>query len=399
MRVMIIGAKWEQIPLIMQAKLSGHFVISTDPQSDAEGREISDAFEILNPRNLSDALEIAKKYKVDGVVADECDYSRFASVYLNIVLGLGGRNNNFNAAQYTGNKLWMRECCREHQIFQPRFISCKSYDEAVAALSLIGLPVIVKPVDNRGSAGVHHVTDLGQLLFAFYDAVSNAHSRLVLVEAYIEGLHITVDGCFDQNGLHHNLAFASKKLLEGQNPVITEVYYPAKIDQDTLDHVADANNKVIQALGISDGLTHSEFIVDVKGRCFLVETANRGGGVLTSAKIIPELSGVNTSALLIANSLGQNYNIQPAHIDLCVCLHFFVFRPGVIKSISGIDDVRSLSTVIHVQINAIPGTLIGKPKSGSERHGFVIVRGSSMDDVYAEIQKIEDCILLEYEEV
>jgi biotin carboxylase len=393
---MIIGAKWEQVPLISQAKSIGHYVIATDNDINAEGLKIADSFEILDPRNLSEALAIAKKYQVDGVVADECDYSRYAAVYLNVTLNLGGKNNNFMAAQCTNNKLWMRECCREHQIFQPRFIPCKSYDEVLTAVNLIGLPVIIKPVDNRGSTGVHHVTNFEQLKFAFFDAVSNAHSRLVLVEAYIEGLHITVDGCFDQYGKHHNLAIASKKVMSGENPVITQVRYPADLNDDILDHIFDTNNRVVDALGITDGLTHSEFIVDSKGRCFLVETANRGGGVLTSAKIVPVLTGVNSSALLIADALGQKYDIKPVVKGSCVWLHFFIFNPGIVKSISGQEEVKSMNSVVHFQMNISVGVAIDLPKSGAQRHGFVIVKADSPEAVSAEIQKIQDLVVVEY---
>lgn len=396
MRLMIIGAKWEQVPLIREAKSAGHYVIATDGDVCAEGLKIADAFEILDPRNLSEATAIAEKYQVEGVVADACDYSRYAAVYLNLVLNLGGRNNNFKAAQCTNNKLWMRECCREHQIFQPRFIPCKSYDEALAAVNLIGLPVIIKPVDNRGSTGVHHVTSFEQLKFAFFDAISNAHSRLILVEAYIDGDHITVDGCFDQDGVHHNLAVASKKVMSGENPVITQVCYPAEVNEDVLEHIFETNSRVVDALGITDGLTHSEFIVDLKGRCFLVETANRGGGVLTSAKIVPELSAVNSSTLLIADALGQKYEVKPIVRNICIWLHFFVFHPGVVKSISGEEQVKSMSSVIHFHLNISCGMTIDLPKSGAQRHGFVIVKADSAEALRDEIQNIEDLIVVEY---
>jgi biotin carboxylase len=394
-KLMIIGAKWEQIPLINAAKASGCYVVATDPDPAAEGLALADFAEILDPRDLAGALVIARRHEVNGVTADQCDYSRYASVFVSVVLGLG--KPNFSAAQLTTNKRWMRECCRENQIFQPRFIPCRTLDEALAAVDIIGLPVIVKPVDNRGSFGVHRVDQLENLSSAFFDAVMNAHSREVLVEAYIDGVHVTVDGCSDQEGRHHNLGIATKKVTSGEKPIITEVYYPARLTPEMSKHVLETNDRVIDVLGITDGLTHSEYIVDAKGRCFLVETANRGGGVLTSGKIVPAVSGVDVSALLVANALGDRYDVSPVSTGKHVMLGFFVFSPGKVLSIEGFENALKLPGVLHMSLLIKPGQILVPPQSGAGRHGFAIIEGISEAEVTSNFARVQASIKLTYQ--
>ena len=392
---MIIGAKWEQVPLIQAAKARGCFVVATDPDQAASALALADATETLDPRDLPGALAIARRYGVDGVTADQCDYSRYASVFVSAMLNLG--NPNFSAAQLTTNKRWMRERCREHQIFQPRFFPCRTLQEARAAIDLIGFPVIVKPVDNRGSFGVHRVDQLAELEHAFYDAVMNAHSREVLVEAYVDGIHVTVDGCADQTGQHHNLGIATKKVTSGEKPIITEVYYPGRLTPEVSQHVLETNSRVIEVLGITDGLTHSEYIVDAKGRCFLVETANRGGGVLTSGKIVPAVSGVDVSALLVANALGEAYEVKPVTSGKHVMLGFFVFAPGKVLAIDGYEEALKLPGVLHLLSMIKPGQTLTPPQSGAGRHGFAIIEGASEAEVAANFARVQAAITLTYE--
>ncbi len=394
-RLMVIGAKWEQIPLIQAAKARGCYVVATDPDPAAQALSFADVAEVLDPRDLSGALGLARRYAVDGVTADQCDYSRYAAVFVTAMLGLG--QANFSAAQLSTNKRWMRERCREHQIFQPRFIPCRTMDEAISATDLIGFPVIVKPVDNRGSFGVHRIDRLEDLQSAFFDAVLNAHSREVLVEAYVEGIHVTVDGCVDQGGRHYNLAIATKKVTAGEKPIITEVYYPARLSSEITQHVLETNTRVIDVLGITDGLTHSEYIVDAKGRCFLVETANRGGGVLTSAKIVPAISNVDVSMLLVANALGEAFNVAPAASGKHVMLAFFVFAPGKVLCIDGFDEAKNLCGVLHLQLLIKPGQTLTPPQSGAGRHGFAIVIGDSEADVISNFESIRTIIKISYD--
>ena len=89
----------------------------------------------------------------------------------------------------------MRETCKKYKIKQPRFFSCYTIEQLNAASKKIGFPLIIKPVDNRGNLGVSKVEKETDIKSAFFDAIINSHSREILVEEFIEGRHITVDGC------------------------------------------------------------------------------------------------------------------------------------------------------------------------------------------------------------
>ncbi len=392
---MIIGLGWEQIELVSTAKKMGCYILGTSEDKKAEGIELVDEFLTLNPRDLRKCFEIAKKFKPQGVISDACDYSHFACTFLNNILNL--KNIGLEAAQLTTNKFWMRAKCKNDGILQPRFVYCKTLTEAKLAVNIINFPLIIKPVDNRGSFGVNIVNSSKDLKMAYFDALQNSHSRGIIVEAFIDGIHITVDGCVDQNMKHHNLAIASKKIRRGFRPIIEEVRYPADFSKALNKKILATNDKVIKSLDIRNGLTHSEYIIDNKERCFLVETANRGGGVLTSSKIIPLISGVNVSKLLVHNALNKKFSINKKYKkDFCI-LKFFIFKPGKIKRISGLEKVNKIKEVKFLKILIKENQIIKLPKSGAERHGFVIFTSKQKKNIPKIFNKIKKTITISYE--
>lgn len=392
---MIIGGSWEQKPLIQKAKDMGLYVLVTDPDKNAQGFELADEILILDPRDLPQALKAARAFMPDGVTADECDYSHYAAVYVSSCLGLP--NDGLNEAQVTTNKLWMRNKCRDSQITQPRFYGCHMLEEALTAAEIIGWPVIVKPVDNRGAYGVNIAHNKDMLRVAFLEALMNAHSREVIIEAHIEGIHITVDGAITQEGEHINLGIASKKIAQGDKPIIVGVVYPAEISPEIRNNVLKNNSMVIKALGLKKGLTHSEYIVDKKGRCFLIETANRGGGIWTSAKIVPAISSVDLSKLLISNALAQSYKIEKKITSDVVMLTFFIFASGKVKSIKNLDAASSLPGVIELSLLISEGQKLPPLTSSAGRHGFAILKAANMGSIRSLRERILNELTIEYE--
>jgi biotin carboxylase len=391
---MIVGATWEQVPLVKRAKELGCEVIATAPTRGADGLAYADHAELVDPRDLKGVLDLVDKHKADAITADECDYSNYAAGFVRNLKGWP--NFGMAALQCTTNKRWMRERCRDHHVVQPRFVACRTIEEVLDAAELIDFPVIVKPVDNRGSFGVRRVDRSADLEPAFLHALMNAHSREVLVEAFIEGTHLTVDGCVNAGGKHVNLGIASKKILAGEKPIITEVIYPAEISSDLTEHVLETNTRVIEALGIQRGITHSEYILDSRGRCFLLETANRGGGVLTSNVIIPAITGVDISEILVREALGEPYDVVPWNQSKAALLGFLVFPPGKVAKIEGVAEAANRPGVLHLRMLIKEGDTLVPPESAAGRHGFGIFCGTTREEVRALCQATNDAIKISY---
>lgn len=393
-KILIIGAGWEQVPMVKKAKEMELYVIATNPQEKAAGFEFADKTIVVDPRDLEELVKIVEKHKPDAVVSDNCDYSLFAVAFLGALYNLPA--TSIEAAQLTTNKHNMRQRCSQFALPQPKYILAKTPEQAQAGAKEIGLPVVIKPVDNRGSFGVKVVFDEKDIKKNFLHALSNTLCRDVLIEQYIDGaVNLTIDGYAFEDG-HLNLGIASKKIMitEEQKPITKEVIYPAEISKEFVKNALENNQKVVQALNIKFGATHAEYEITKDGTPYLLEIANRGGGVMTSESIIPTIANVNMPELLLKQSLGIECK-KPIGFDIAqnrsCLLHFFVLQErGIVRKIAGIDKIMAREDILHFMLFVRPGDQIKEVQSGADRHGFFIVTGSSRVDVRDKSNKVLD---------
>ena len=387
--VLIINIGWEQERLV--EVLSEYEVnIYAINASEKWNKELPVKNVVqIDYRDLPSILRYAQEVRPVAVVADQCDYSYFASAIVSEKLGLPGPS--LAAAQKTTNKWIQRECLKNTAVPQPAYRLCRFYSEVEAAADEIGYPVVVKPIDNRGSFGVNRVNQHGELRLAYQTALANAHSRMVLVEDFIHGVHITVDGYnFPRSG-HRSLALASKTMLGGDKQVAMEIVYPGDIPASHYQNSMNVNAMVVRELGLSFGMTHAEYMIDDAGTPYLIEIANRGGGVLTSSVIVPEVSGVDVTRQLVVDALGLNQELQlpTSPCDASACLSFFRFEPGLLSRVEGVERVFGDSQVLAFKLMAKLGDTITSIDSDGSRHGFVITRGRTPSDARAAVQRVK----------
>jgi len=396
-KILIINSGWEQVDLIKTAKKMGLYIIATDACRDAPGFLLADETAVVEPRDIVNLFNLALDNRIDAVVADQCDYSYYASAYIAERLGLPG--SGLAAAQNTTNKKWMREACEKSGIKQPRYIPCKTLFEVKRAVEKFSFPCIVKPVDNRGNFGVNRVDETAQVESAYYEAIACSYARECLVEEFIEGTMITVDGFAFGEGVHRSLAVASKVMLGGRKRVAMEIVYPARLSTNAIKRLQENHTKVAMALGIRTGCTHGEYMITDDGEIYLIECANRGGGCYTSSRIVPAVSGYDLSELLILTALGKQVAPAPdaEEMKAASVLSFFKLSPGKILSIENEDKIRADENVLAFRLAVKPGDSVESITNDANRHGFVITRGSSLEAAFEKAQISKEMLVVRYE--
>lgn len=393
-KIMIIGANCEKTPLLKKARELGYYIIATDNFFQKEGFSYADKFFVADPRDLTKMDEIFKQVKPDGVISDECDYSMFSVAYLTNKYGLPGPN--MDSLMITNNKYLQRKIASKIKIKQPKFCLCMTYKEVQAAVKDLGLPVMLKPLDNRGSIGVSRVLKMRDLEKAFFNTIANSYGRQILVERLVKGQVVTVEGLYLDKFL--NLSFSTKKMHPQYSDNAMYLRYPGNLSSKIVRKIYKMNEKIVKACQINFGLTHTEFIVDGDKINFL-EIANRGGGVNISNIIIPYLTGLDICKLLIAFSLGKKVKILPKPIKskgFCI-LHFFNFGQGRVKKIKNVKKVKKLKGVLALKIFFKKGDYLGNIKTALNRPGFMIVGANNLDKCHSIISKAKNEIIIELE--
>lgn len=400
-KIMIIGANWQLIPLIKKAKEMGLYVVATEGKEYPEAFNLADKTYIADPRNLDEVLKIAKENNIDGVVSDQCDYSAFASAYVSEMLKLKG--SNVRDLVLTTNKKNMRVKCRDNQnITQPEFYPCLTMNDTENAAKKLGYPLIIKPVDNRGNFGVNRVDSEEELHKAYLEALANSHSREIIVEKFIEGKLLTVEGYFVKKGIYKTLAISWKKMLGGKKRVAMELIYSLDgLEQDIVEKVKQMNLEIVKTLGLDFGLTHTEFILTAEGDIYFVEIANRGGGVHISNKIIPDICGLDIPELLIKNCLDEEINIDLENdyfMKKCSILSFMNFNPGKIIGINGLEEIRNDKRILDFRLMVKIGDTIKEITTDANRHCFVILSDENYEKAQRLLEEVKQKVIPMYED-
>jgi biotin carboxylase len=376
-RVLVINLGWEQVPLIEHLLARGDCVLYGVHYNDHPER--SEAFEHVltaDIRDLETIFNYADNLRPDAVISDQCDYSLLAQAAIAAQHHLPGPT--LKAAQLSNNKFLQRETAKASGVLIPAYQLCLCEEDANAFAQRVGFPIILKPTDNRGSFGVVKVTSRADISVAFYTALANSHSRCVLAEEFIDGIQITVDGyAFPEAGCK-SVAVGTKLMSDGNAQVALGIIYPGNLSQTLRAQAMALNAWVNERLGFVAGMTHSEYMIRDEN-LYLIESANRGGGVFTSELIAPTSSGIDLLSQYTSDCIGEaaDFYAPPAHAP--VVLRFFSFRPGTIQHIIGWSEVQSDPRVMSARLMVSEGDEIQPISTDANRHGFLVVRGTQGD--------------------
>jgi len=251
-KILVINIGWEQEPLLdlisQQENIEVYGVhYNNDYYKSVSYKDLL----ITDLRNLQSIIDFAKKIETDAVISDECDYSHYAQSCISEILSLPGPN--IRQAQLSSNKYLQRLKCKQNNILVPRFSLCADVKEVEDFASKEGLPIILKPIDNRGSFGVNKIDKTSEIPDAFYDALINSHARLVLTEQFVEGIHVTVDGYVFQGTGCKSLALASKGMIGTNRQVAMDILYPGEISDKIYAKTMKTSESACAALGYSFG--------------------------------------------------------------------------------------------------------------------------------------------------
>ena len=223
--------------------------------------------------------------------------------------------------------------------------------------------------------------------------------QLDSLEKFLEGTMVTVDGYFFRPDHYLPLGVATKRKVGGRRNVDMEVMYPAELAPDTIARVLDYDRRVVDALGLSFGATHGEYLVTADGTPYLIEVANRGGGVYTAPIIVPSLSLAPIPELLLRNAFGEfpvPENVEAAPQARSTVLGFIDFGVrGTLTSVKGVEEALAIPGVLAVHLLARVGQPLPDITHGPSRHGFVIATGATPAETRTLVSRVRDTLRIE----
>jgi biotin carboxylase len=385
-KILFIGAGLYQLPGIIKAKEMGLAVIAVDGDINAPGFKLADMPLVIDVKDIERCIKIARDHQVDGVMTIASDIAVPTVAAVAEKLKLPGISSE--VAEIATNKALMRKRFAEKGLPSPKFRTSTNLQEVRNSIQILGLPVVIKPIDNAGSRGVSKISSIMEIEKAFLHAFENSRKGEVIIEEFMEGIECTIEGMTYEDKTEI-LAISQKKKPEGHYRVATDLTYPPDFPFEIINEIEKVTKLAISAIGINMGPTHSEVIVTTDGPK-LVEVAARGGGFDVFTKVVPIVSGVDTIGETIKMSLGINPDITPKH-SRSVVLRFFAPPSGTLKGIEGIDEAKSVKDAEFGFYKEIGDEIIPLATDG-DRTGYIITWDKTRRGAVKKADMIEDKI-------
>ena len=343
----------------------------------------------VDPDDLDGSVQrlVATVGRVDAVVAVDSDMLPLAA-RLGAALGLA--SNTAVAVAAAADKSMQRRLWAEAGIAQPGFrIISGSLDGG-----RIGFPCVAKPVSLSASRGVLRADDEAALAAAVTEirailaASGRPHDEPILVEEYVPGWELSIDGLLTDGALAVSAVFDKPDTPDGPTFEETLLVAPSRLPAATLAAATSLAERAAQALGLRYGPIHAELRIDKRAgtpRPVMLELAARSIGGLCS-RSLRFLDGVSLEMMILMNALGVGIDLAPPSGASGV-LMIPVERSGVLQAIEGQSEARAVAGVTGLSITIPIGHTIRPLPWGDRYLGFIFAEGDDAGEVEAALRR------------
>ncbi len=396
--VVIVGAGLEQIRAYKVAKSLGYLTIATDIDKKAPAFKFSDYQLICSTRDPVATLEKLKgltdRIKIGGVMTignDAAETVALIASHFDLV-GISQK-----AAFGASHKKKMKEYFLKNDIRSPQYFVVNSIEELREAASRLGFPAILKPSDGRGARGVLYLETLSELENAFSYARSNSKTKVLILEKFIEGDQLSVEGIFVKNRFHA-IGYADRNYsrLNYTKPFIIEDggVIPSKYEGDILENTRELIEKASNSIGIYEGPVKADIIISKDGPMIIELAARLSGNYLASHHIRWSL-GVDLVQAVLKYAMGEKIDIRdltPKKRKYLAARYFFP-SPGYIHAISGIENAKKDKTIKRIKLYRKKGDVQPPIEANVHRAGVIRCIGDSLEEVTKNIERARDKVV------
>jgi len=277
---------------------------------------------------------------------------------------LGLISNSPEAVEICRNKLRQRETLKLAGLLVPDFFAFALDEDITSVLTRVSFPCVVKPLIQIARDGT---------------------LDRVLVERYIPGREVAVEGLITEGRLRVLAIFDKPDPLEG--PYFEETIYvtPSRLPQRIQNAIADCAAKCVAALGLVTGPVHAEFRINESG-VWVIEVAPRPIGGLCSRALRFGAEGISLEELILRHALGLGGGDCVREGCAAGVMMIPVPRSGIFEGVEGIEAARRVRGVEDVLITARLHDNVAAWPEGASYLGFIFSRGESAEEAEAALR-------------
>lgn len=374
-KLVILGGNPETKRVVERANSLGVHTIVVDPNPDAPAKKSASSCYDIDGFDVDSIVSLCRNLGINGVLVGVADI--LVKPYQEICERLSlPCYANKDSARYLTDKEEFVALCKKFKIgVTPTFeINSNALNSDIK--KAITLPVLIKPIDSGGGVGMTVCRTLDDVNIAINIAIKNSKKGRFLVERYMECDDLLAYYNF-YYGKTYLAAIAdrytSKKQSQG-SPVCIGAVYPSK---HALKFINSEHPKLLQmfnALKIDNGVLNIQFFSE-NNHFFAYDPGFRLQGEAPHV-YLENIFNIDNVEMLINFSLGKKEESILHDEDMsnfkgkCACTMWVLLNTGKIKSISGLEIIKSNKRVIKIIQRLYEGDKVLEDMIGTERQVF-----------------------------
>lgn len=390
-KLLLLGGSAQQIIAVKRAKELGYFTILCDYLPDNPAQNFADKFYLVSTTDRQAVLAVAKKEKIDGVVAYASDPAAPTAAFVAEKLCLA--TSPLKSVETLCNKDMFRNFLRNNGFNTPATFSFEDRESAILQAKKFPYPVIVKPVDSSGSKGTTVLRNCNDLEKAVDFAFEFTRAGRIIVEEFVEKKHPYLIGgdIFVINGKIEMWGLLNCHRDNNANPLVPAgKSYPLAIEESDIENVKQTLQKIVDCLEIKNSAMNVELVVDKNNQVWPIDIGPRNGG-----NMIPDLLGLifGVDVVELTIKCAMNEKIQNnigSGIPFYATHNLHSVKTGILEKITFDADLEPF--IIRKEIYRQKGDTVEYFDNSTKALGIIFLKFESQDQMLHNLEGINQKI-------
>lgn len=373
-KLLILAGNHVHGKLVQAARAMGVYTIVTDylPPEESPAKLMADEYWMLSTGDIDAVVEKCRQEKVDGVLSYAIDTVQFHYQAICEKLGVPCYGTHRQCEIMTNKRLF-KDFCQAHGV---GVIPEYTLEDVKAGKACY--PVLVKPVDGRGSRGQSICHTAEEVIAAVEYARTESRDGGFLIERYMTAEHDMAFAYIVVGGEPYLIKIGDRYLGKAEDGLEKQQMATLLPSRFAEQYIRTADPKVkamIKALGLSFGPVFIQGFFD-GGHIYMYDPGLRFPGTDFDI-VLKEATGFDTMTTFVQFALSGDVNSAAGKLDgnvyayggkTCLILSVSV-RPGTIASITGMDEIARHEGVLSASYWHHPGDTV--PATGDIRQRVV----------------------------
>ncbi|MBA2486606.1 MAG: ATP-grasp domain-containing protein, partial [Nitrospira sp.] len=351
--------------------------------------------DVRDPQAAAQAAgEFSRQYPIDAVIGVS-DVTAVTAAAVAEAVGLP--HNSVASVTAAGNKRRMRELLSRRGLPVPHHAVFPLDGDSKTFAQQVGYPCVLKPLILSASCGVIRANEekefmqafcrVGTLLRALGLAANDDQARWILVEDFVPGIEVALEGLLTNGVLQPLAMFDKPDPLDG--PFFEETIYvtPSRLSSEVQQVIVDCAGRTAEALGLQEGPVHGEFRVNQNG-VWVIEMAARAIGGRCS-RMLDFAAGMSLEELILRHALRMPLPPLIRQGGAAGVMMLPISNGGTLHEVRGQREAKAVSGIEELTITAKPGDELVPLPEGTRYLGFLLARGETPEDVERSLREAQ----------